>query len=36
MTRFCPQCGGRLTTTTMQGSGIPRRVCPECDYGGEP
>ncbi|WP_435062363.1 zinc ribbon domain-containing protein [Halobaculum sp. EA56] len=31
--RFCPSCGARLETRTATGSGIPRRVCPECDGG---
>jgi hypothetical protein len=26
MTRYCPECGGRMHTTTSRG-GIPRREC---------
>ncbi|PSQ06138.1 hypothetical protein BRC97_07100 [Halobacteriales archaeon QS_6_71_20] len=31
--RYCPSCGARLVTRTPPGSGIPRRVCPECSGG---
>ncbi|MFC6785066.1 zinc ribbon domain-containing protein [Halobaculum halobium] len=32
---YCPSCGSRLVTRTPFGSGIPRRVCPECPGGDE-
>ncbi|QZP37737.1 zinc ribbon domain-containing protein [Halobaculum magnesiiphilum] len=31
--RFCPICGAQLQVRTPYGSGIARRVCPECDGG---
>ena len=32
MTRYCPVCGGKMTTETSPG-GIPRRVCENGPHG---
>lgn len=32
MSRYCPDCGGRLVVETSPG-GISKQVCESCDHG---